>query len=79
LERALRQHEVRAFACVGGVARNQRLRQRLDALSVKTGLPLMLTRLPYCTDNAAMIAAIAGARPHEPAGMDLDVKPSWSL
>ncbi len=79
LERALRQHEVRTFACVGGVARNQRLRQRLDALSVKTGLPLMLTSLPYCTDNAAMIAAIAGARPHEPAGMELDVKPSWSL
>ncbi|MFT5121381.1 MAG: N6-L-threonylcarbamoyladenine synthase [Kiritimatiellia bacterium] len=79
LERAMKQVEVRAFACVGGVAKNQYLRQRLDDLSTKTGLPLMLTPMQYCTDNAAMIAAIAGARPHDPADMALDVKPTWPL
>jgi N6-L-threonylcarbamoyladenine synthase len=80
LEKALKLHpEVKAFACVGGVAKNKRLRARLDQLADKTRLPLLLTEMQYCTDNAAMIAGIAGARPHEPAPMELDARPNLSL
>ena len=80
LERALQKHpEVTAFACVGGVAKNKRLRARLDQLSGKTGLPLLLTEMQYCTDNAAMIAGIAGARPHAPADWNLDARPNLGL
>lgn len=46
---------------VGGVARNQRLRAKLDALSARTGMPWHATPPAYCTDNAAMIAGLAGA------------------
>lgn len=77
LERALTLHsEAKAFACVGGVAKNKRLRARLDNLSDKTGLPLLLTEMQYCTDNAAMIAGAAGARKHPPAPLSLDATPN---
>ena len=80
LEKALTQHsEVKSFACVGGVAKNKRLRARLDELASKTGLPLHLTEMQYCTDNAAMIAGVAGAREHAQASWDLDAKPNCGL
>lgn len=42
----------------GGVAANSMLRQRLATACVDGGLDLYLTPMPYCTDNAAMIAAL---------------------
>jgi len=49
---------IRSLACVGGVAKNQHLRERLIALS--RGFPCGFRTVPmdYCTDNAAMIAAV---------------------
>jgi N6-L-threonylcarbamoyladenine synthase len=47
-------------AVVGGVSLNKRLREKLTACSVEKGFPLILSTPAYCTDNAAMIAAVAG-------------------
>ena len=68
----------RSIALVGGVARNRRLRARLDDLATRRRTPLFLTRMEYCTDNAAMIAAAAGGR-GIPPDFDFDVAPTWRL
>ena len=77
LQRALERHPVAAVGCVGGVARNRRLREKLERLAGEHGVRLLLARPEFCTDNAAMIAALAGA----PGSLirvgadDLDVQP----
>jgi N6-L-threonylcarbamoyladenine synthase len=81
VERALDAFRPPLVACAGGVARNRRLRERLAALAAAHGVPLRLAAPEYCTDNAAMVAAAAGAglgrAVAEPA--DLDVEPSSPL
>lgn len=57
--RALEKYPVKSFSCAGGVSLNKVLRSRLEQLSEKTGIPLLLCPPAYCTDNAAMIAAVA--------------------
>ncbi|MDQ3855968.1 MAG: tRNA (adenosine(37)-N6)-threonylcarbamoyltransferase complex transferase subunit TsaD, partial [Chloroflexota bacterium] len=65
-------------AVCGGVAANQRLRERLQA---DLGRDVRFPRLEYCTDNAAMIGACGffsfqriGA-----SGLDIDVDPNLDL
>ena len=43
----------------GGVGANSRLREKLEVACKKNGVKLYLPDLKYCTDNAAMIGAIA--------------------
>jgi len=75
---AVRRENVRTVACVGGVARNRRLRERLDRLAAEQGLDLLIAPFAYCTDNAAMVAALAGAQPIRAAenSAALDVQPN---
>lgn len=61
LHNALENMPVRTLGCVGGVAKNQVLRAKLERLAAEHGVPLHLAPLAYCTDNAAMVAAVAGA------------------
>ncbi len=81
LRRAVERHRVSAVGCVGGVARNGRLREKLERMAGEYGLRLVLARPEFCTDNAAMIAALAGT----PGGVvrtaadDLDVQPDLVL
>lgn len=81
VECAMDLHPVRAFACVGGVARNQRLRAMLSAATDARGLSFRAAPMTYCTDNAAMIAAVPGLRRVEPAPVPgaVDVDPNWPL
>jgi len=51
--------EVKSIACVGGVAKNQELRSRLEKTAHDAGIPLCTVPMAYCTDNAAMIANVA--------------------
>lgn len=60
LERALDEFSPKVFTAVGGVSANSQLRERLEALSQKIGVPFYSAKLKYCTDNGAMIA-LAGA------------------
>ena len=81
LERTVREEGVRHFACVGGVAKNQRLRAKLDNLATRLDIRMHLAPMTYCTDNAAMIAGLAGAAalrgiPPVPVG---DVYPNLPL
>ena len=59
--RALEREGVGRLAVVGGVAANQRLRERIQAAAQRDGFLAVFPPLALCTDNAAMIAA-AGAR-----------------
>jgi N6-L-threonylcarbamoyladenine synthase len=61
-ERALQETGARTLACVGGVARNAILRNKLENLAGRFRARLLLTPMAYCTDNAAMVAAVAGLR-----------------
>jgi N6-L-threonylcarbamoyladenine synthase len=68
----------RQIALGGGVAANQALRARLEAL---TDLPVLCPPPRLCTDNGAMIAVagyyryLAGQRD----GLDLDIEPSMPI
>ncbi len=80
-ERALKVSSAKTLACVGGVAKNAVLREKLSALCRRRRVRLCFAPLEYCTDNAAMIAAAAGLRalaglPNPPA---LEADPSLPL
>jgi len=59
VQRVFGEEQTRVFACVGGVARNRRLREKLDALAARLGVTVHAAAPQFCTDNAAMIAALA--------------------
>ena len=77
LERAIEKTGVRVAGCVGGVSRNKRLRLMMERMAERQGVALLLAPREYCTDNAAMVAAVAGAPGSLVArgGLDLDVDP----
>ncbi len=62
MERAMEQTgPFRSVAAAGGVACNGRLRERLTGFAKAWDVPLLLAEPAFCTDNAAMIAGLAGA------------------
>ena len=81
VERALDRFPVKSFSCAGGVSLNKVLREKLEVLSARKGVPLLLSPPSLCTDNAAMIAGVAyektrlGRAGEEPA----DVNPNLRL
>ncbi|MCA8953809.1 MAG: tRNA (adenosine(37)-N6)-threonylcarbamoyltransferase complex transferase subunit TsaD [Planctomycetes bacterium] len=58
LRRAAERHPVRALCIGGGVARNARLRERLQQDAVLSQLHLVLPAMSLCSDNGAMVAAL---------------------
>ncbi|HEY8241307.1 MAG TPA: tRNA (adenosine(37)-N6)-threonylcarbamoyltransferase complex transferase subunit TsaD [Kiritimatiellia bacterium] len=80
-KRALEAHSAKSFACVGGVARNKRLRAKLEELARGHGVELLLAKPEYCTDNAAMIAGVAAHHAAEgiPPSAALDIDPNLPL
>jgi tRNA N6-adenosine threonylcarbamoyltransferase len=73
--------EVGAVAIAGGVAANGALREAMSVACSPRRLKLVVPRLSYCGDNAAMIA-FAGKRRldrGERSGFDLDADPSLPL
>lgn len=57
--RAAEQHDIRRIAISGGVSQNKRLRQRFAEVCAARGYQLLTVPASLCTDNAAMIAALA--------------------
>ena len=51
-----------AITLVGGVAANERLRERMDAAAERIGVAFFAPPLQFCTDNAAMIALAGSVR-----------------
>jgi tRNA threonylcarbamoyl adenosine modification protein TsaD/S-methyl-5-thioribose-1-phosphate isomerase len=66
----------------GGVARNKRLRTGFDELARESGLSAHIPSPAFCTDNAAMVGALAGeklrGKKKPPLSLDLDAYPRFS-
>lgn len=54
---AVQQTGIRSLAVVGGVSANSRLRALLHERAKESQIRLSIPPLPFCTDNAAMVAA----------------------
>lgn len=77
LENAVRSSGIRTVVISGGVAANRALREAVGRLS---GVTLALPSMAHCTDNAAMIALVAGMRLRAKHGeWDGVVRPRWPV
>jgi N6-L-threonylcarbamoyladenine synthase len=69
----------RSLILCGGVARNTRLRTRFQEFAREADLPAFIPSPKLCTDNAAMVAAVAlrkfARRPDGAPDLDLDAYP----
>jgi N6-L-threonylcarbamoyladenine synthase len=76
LATAADQVQPRSLVLCGGVARNTRLRGRFLSFARKAGLDAYVPSPRLCTDNAAMVGAVAlkrfAARPDATMDLDLD-------
>lgn len=59
MDRAIAAHEPKSLVLCGGVARNKKLRKTFLEFAQKKGLPAFIPSPDLCTDNAAMVAALA--------------------
>ena len=57
--RALKDENIKTLIVAGGVAANSALRERFETLTKENNMNLYIPSLKYCTDNAAMIGAVA--------------------
>ncbi len=79
--RAAREEGARGICLAGGVAANSRLRERVREVCELDGLRAFLPDREMCTDNAAMVAAVAWHRlcADGPSALDLGAFPSLRL
>jgi len=80
VNRAVERFAPKSLVLCGGVARNARLRAAFEKRASEQGLPFALPSPKLCTDNAAMIGAlawarIAAAKGKIPLSRDLDAYP----
>lgn len=77
--RAARELKPRSLILCGGVARNTLLRNEFISLAERRGLRASIPSAEFCTDNAAMGAALAAELIKEgkdwPSGLDLNAYP----
>ncbi len=79
--KALDQVDARCIGVVGGVACNQRLRERMTEECSKRGLPVYIPSPPLCADNGVMIAAAGRLRLEagERDSLSLNADPGWQI
>lgn len=78
---AIHRHPARALVLTGGVAANRPLREAFARAAHEKQLPFFCPPIEWCTDNAAMIAAV-GARhlaAGQRSGWDLPAVPNLEL
>jgi N6-L-threonylcarbamoyladenine synthase len=75
LVRAVKRHPVRSLSIGGGVARNERLRERLQQEPALRSLQLILPPLSFCSDNGAMIALIGHFQLRQGLTAGLELEP----
>jgi N6-L-threonylcarbamoyladenine synthase len=75
LERAVKKTGVKTVMLAGGVSANSMLRRKAEEMAEKRGLTLMIPKMEYCTDNAAMIAITGYLQSREGNYDGLEMKP----
>ena len=79
MDRAAKHFKPRALILCGGVARNKKLRKGFKDFSRKNQLPPFVPSPELCTDNAAMVAALAIEKVHvlgeSPPSLNLNAYP----
>jgi N6-L-threonylcarbamoyladenine synthase len=79
LGRAAARVRPRSLILCGGVARNRRLRARFEETAREAGIPGAVPSAKLCTDNAAMVGALAltkiRAKVRVPPALELDAYP----
>lgn len=82
LAQAVKVFKPKSLILCGGVARNKKLRQHFTEFSQKRRLPSFIPSPEYCTDNAAMVAALAleklKAGKKAPFPLELNAYPRFS-
>lgn len=80
-QRALDDTQQPRLVIAGGVGANQRLREKLSALSKTRPCTLYYPRLEFCTDNGAMIAYAGYQRLKNGAhdSLAIQVRPRWPM
>jgi N6-L-threonylcarbamoyladenine synthase len=80
--KAIEKSRAASLILCGGVARNKRLRTEFKGLARSSGLGAFIPAPQLCTDNAAMVAALAAekmrAMKKPPLSLDLDAYPRFS-
>ncbi|WP_456375782.1 tRNA (adenosine(37)-N6)-threonylcarbamoyltransferase complex transferase subunit TsaD [Thiolapillus sp.] len=79
--RAVRESGVKTLVLGGGVAANQRLRDKMNRMMEEENGNAFYPRLDFCTDNGAMIAYAGWQRlkAGESTGLAFQARPRWSL
>jgi N6-L-threonylcarbamoyladenine synthase len=80
--RAARRLGVKCVTASGGVVCNRALRSTLGLACGRHGLTLRLADTALCTDNAAMIGALAEIKMRQrlpSSSLDDDINPNWAL
>lgn len=75
LERAVKKTGVKTVMLAGGVSANSMLRRKAEEMADRKGLTLMIPKMEYCTDNAAMIAITGYLQSREGNYDGLEMKP----
>lgn len=77
---ALSKYDVKHFVLAGGVAANSRLRERVSELNdIDPNLKITIPPMWCCTDNAAMIGAVAYIAYHHGVVADLSISANPGL
>lgn len=81
LASAVEDHRPASIILCGGVARNRRLRSGFEQLAHSAGVSAHIPSPQFCTDNAAMVAALAGekmkAQKRRTPDLELDAYPRF--
>lgn len=79
VDTAAKRFKARALILCGGVARNKKLRKEFAELARKNQRPVFIPSPELCTDNAAMVAALAADKINDlgdlPHSLDLNAYP----
>ena len=79
--RAVKEYNVKQLLVAGGVSANSGIRDKLKELCEKENVELVVPKIKYCTDNAAMIASAAYYmyKDKKFSSLDLRIKPTDDL
>lgn len=55
---AIKEYNIKQFILAGGVAGNSELRSRMTSLAEKLNVEILIPKMEYCSDNAAMMGAV---------------------